>query len=370
MESAIFNKNNTGHKTSNYPLFLGEPLGLLDSINMTHPKLFEFYKLLKAQDWSEDEVDLSHSARDFENCDKSMYDIMVKTLMWQWEADSIARNILSLFSPFVSNPELAHWLMKQTENEGLHALTYSEIVRQCLKDSNNTIQKILDDKEILDRSDIILRCLEELALAGAEETIRQINGVVGFDEKLIEVILTGLFAILALEAIKFQASFACTFGVVEQSNQFVGVGTLVQKIMLDEIIHNKAINYITHEFLDNSSKVRYIFNRNITHIKAILDEAVDSELKWCDYIFSEGRSIVGLNSELLKEYMLYNAQYIYESFGIPFRYKLVTENPLAWMENYINVKNIQTANQEAENANYLLNKTIDDSKGKIFDVDF
>lgn len=361
----VFNKHNDGHKTSNYPLLLGKSLGLLDSINKPFPKIFDFYKQLKAQDWSEDEVDLSHSARDFENCDKSTYEIMVKTLMWQWEADSIARNILFLFSPFISDSELAWWFMKQAENEGLHALTYSEIVRQCLKDSNNTIQQILDDKEILDRSDIIVNIFDDFAKAGAVKTLNMCNS----REFLIEIIIKSLFATLALEAIKFQASFACTFGVIEQSNQFVGVGTLVQKIMLDEILHNKTINYVLLELL-KTDEFRDIFISIKDDIKQILDEVVDTEIKWCEYIFSEGRSIVGLNSELLKDYMLYNAQYIYRSYDIPFNYKLVVLNPLPWMENYINVKNIQTANQEAENANYLLNKTIDDTKGVIFDVEF
>lgn len=41
---AVFNAENTAHKTGDYPLFLGQQMGMYDSINKKYPQLFELYK--------------------------------------------------------------------------------------------------------------------------------------------------------------------------------------------------------------------------------------------------------------------------------------------------------------------------------------
>ncbi len=98
---AVFNAENTAHKTGDYPLFLGQQMGLYDSIYKKYPALFDLYKAQKEQDWSEDEVELNQSITDFATCSKSTYDVMVQTLMWQWEADSVAAQaIICLFCTF------------------------------------------------------------------------------------------------------------------------------------------------------------------------------------------------------------------------------------------------------------------------------
>lgn len=57
---------------------------------------------------------------------------MIKNLSFQWENDSLAKSIITLFAPFLSNNEACAMMMKQSEMEVLHALTYSEIIRQCI----------------------------------------------------------------------------------------------------------------------------------------------------------------------------------------------------------------------------------------------
>ena len=44
---ALFNTENTAHKTGDYPLFLGQQMGMYDSINKKYPKLFDLYKKQK-----------------------------------------------------------------------------------------------------------------------------------------------------------------------------------------------------------------------------------------------------------------------------------------------------------------------------------
>lgn len=348
----IFNKNNTAHIDANYPIFLGQEPALYDSINKVYPKIFELYKLLKAQDWSEDEINLAQSSRDFEQCDKSTYDVMVQTIMWQWEADSIAsRSISTLFAPFISNSEYSAAVMRQSDNEILHSLTYSEIVRQCIKDAKGIITQVMQNQNVLKRSGSIISAFEGLA-----ETGRNKEHVSVHDKKV--QLLKAICALYALEGIEFMASFACTFALAEQ-NLFMGIAQLVQKIQLDEIVHTK-IDKAVIDILLADPEWKDAFIEAKPDIQKIFDDVLLQEQNWAKYIFSDGRAIVGLNTNLLVDWVYYKAKPLYDSIGLTWGYKVQSVNPLPWMDQWINIDQQQNANQEQDNNAYKLNVVIDD----------
>lgn len=680
----VFNENNTAYKTGKYPLFLGQPLALYDSISKLHPILFDLYKAQKAQDWSEDEVDLAQSISDFKSCGKSTYDVMVQTLMWQWEADSVAsQSIISMFAPFITNSELFAMMMKQSEiecvaegtevltpkgwkpienlqgddlvaqydkeghlvtfvkpialtkkifkgnlisfkspqghfeqrvtpnhrmlalsrngnfkdalaadmtygwgwgaicsgmvrgkkkallpieqfliasqadgsvsdrydgslvgtipvlfglskerkierllsickkanlavreltgsppdgntkakrkfkvdlpvefadyakvfswvnlsdvdeswckdflhevslwdghitnknisrlvstnadvvdivqgvaslcgmktyrssrkdsrNENfkdchivswkpklqvlgnsisksdvfydgnvycvtvpssyfliryngavsvtgncLHALTYSDIIRQCLPDAKNIITQIMDNQEVLKRSTTILTYMRDLEIIGAKY---RLDSTSVDEEEARRAILRALVALLGLEGIEFISSFACTFALAEQGI-FIGVAQLVQKIMLDEILHTK-MDFAVLNILLKDRTWKKTFNAIKGDLKNILDEVVENEKAWSDYIFSEGRSIIGLNPTLLQEWVYWNSAPIYEYLGIKYSFEKPKEDPLPFMGIWMNPSQQQNANQEQTNTDYKLNVTVSDDDGFEFD---
>ena len=116
IDSKIFNTYKIDY--TNNALFLGSDKGLLDSINKNHPKIWELYKQVKSDDWDENEFDFSSCVNDFKTCDKSTYDMMIKTLAWQWEADSIVSNAIApLASMYVTSDELWCAWLRITDNE-------------------------------------------------------------------------------------------------------------------------------------------------------------------------------------------------------------------------------------------------------------
>lgn len=235
MSKSVFNANNSSWRTGDYPLVLGQPLGLYDSINTPYPELFDLYKLQKSMDWSEDEVNLEQSRLDLLSCSKNNYDIMLKTLAFQWELDSVAsRAIAPLFAPFITNSELWVMLAKQTEIENLHALTYSEIIRQCIADPQEVFKEVMLNDNVLERSDTVIKVFDELKLLGG----RYNAGMIDMRNpqevlKIKQTLLKGFVALYCLEKIEFMSSFACTFALAEQ-NIFQGIAKLVQKIAQDE----------------------------------------------------------------------------------------------------------------------------------------
>lgn len=364
---ALFNENNTTYLESAYPLFLGQPMALYDSIAKTYPELFKLYKDQKAQDWSEDEVNLSQSASDFETCEKGTSEVMTETIMWQWEADSVASQaIILLFAPFITNPELFAMMMKQSEIEVLHALTYSEIARRCFKNPKDVIKQIMENQEVLERSGVIIRYMRELEVLGAKYRLDRDSVDL---EDCRRAILRAMFALIGLEGIEFISSFACTFALDKQG-VFTDIGQLVQKIMLDEMLHTK-MDFAVIEILLKDPVWLASFNAIKDDLKAILDEVVEKEERWSDYVFSGGRAIIGLNAALLKDWTYWNSAPIYDYFGIQRDFERPQRDPLPWMRGKMYPDEEQNANQEQTNTSYKLNTTVNDADDdEEFDTSF
>src|SRR5690625_4478005 len=102
----------------------------------------------KSLDWDENEFDYSSCNADFKKANRSTYDMMIKTLAWQWEADSVAsRAIAPVLAPFITSSELWAAWQRISDNEVIHAATYSEIVRNSFDDPSVIIDEILRVEE-------------------------------------------------------------------------------------------------------------------------------------------------------------------------------------------------------------------------------
>jgi ribonucleoside-diphosphate reductase beta chain len=93
-------------------------------------------------------------------------------------------------------------------------------------------------------------------------------------------------------------------------------------------------------------------------LKKFVDEVVQTEFTWNEYLFSEGRKVVGLTKDLLDDWIKWNAQVVYDFLGLELPFERITENPLLWMDDWFDIDVIQNANQEADNTNYKLNSVV------------
>ena len=100
-------------------LFLGNKLGLIENLRNEFPQIWGQYKLLKSLDWDEKEIDISACRSEFNYLPKEITDLMIKTLAWQFEADSSAAHIGNLIMPFVNNTELSCYVVELMKNECL-----------------------------------------------------------------------------------------------------------------------------------------------------------------------------------------------------------------------------------------------------------
>ena len=87
-------------------------------------------------------------------------------------------------------------------------------------------------------------------------------------------------------------------------------------------------------------------------------DAVEQEKQWADYLFKDG-SIIGLNAELLKQYIEFIAGKRMYAVKLDSPFNTGT-NPLPWTQKWISGGEVQVAPQETEISSYVIGGTKQD----------
>lgn len=368
----VFNVNKSDYETPN--LLMGQKLGLVDTINKQHPKIWANYKQMKSMDWDENDFDFSNCNNEFKTCDRSTYNMMIRTIAWQWEADSmVAHTIAPVAANFVTSDELwAAWL-EITANEQVHSLTYSEMVRNSFDNPSEVIADIMSINESIKRLDGVGTLLNKIYTKSHEYAL----GLVPNDQETYNHAFLLPIALLYMERGEFIASFAVTFAVAN-TGYFQQIGKAVQRIAQDELeIHSELDKLvITQELTTERGKIAYEQTKELA--TNVLDEVLMNELNWVDFLFSSGDELVGLTPELLKEWTAFNFNVIYNFMGYTpgaevlalLGGSLPTKNPLKFMEKWLDMSKLQPSPQEENHGQYLVNVVQRNDTGLVFDTDF
>jgi ribonucleoside-diphosphate reductase beta chain len=365
IESNIFNLDKD-YKQDNGSLFLQAEPGLLDTINKRNPEIWSLYKIMKKLDWDENEFDYSPCIAEFQTCSRIEYEMMIKTLSWQWEADSVAsHSIAPVVAPFVSSTELWSAWSAISTNEVLHGLTYSEIVRGSFTNPDEVLKSVLAETESFRRLSTIGRVMYNTKMVGAKLTLKLIDRN---SPEARDAIMLFTVAMLLLERIQFMSSFAITFAFAE-TGRFLPIGKAVQKICNDELnVHVKLDKAI----LANEARTqlgRESFERIRPLVLQMYREVMTSELNWTDHLFKDGRQLPGCTAGLVKEWIYYGGTDVCNTLSISNEFKIITKNTLGYMDDWIDINNNQSSPQEEKTGNYLLGGFKDNSQNIIFDVD-
>ena len=358
MES-VFNTKNSGHITGKYPLFLGERLGLYDSVNVAYPEIDELYQQQFGQRWSEFEFDLTQDRMDMQRLPTEVTDLMKQTIMWQYTADSIAaKSIAELLLPHCTNSEFEAMLTIQSFFEIIHSRTYSHIVKQTLGNPQQLLVDTYANVQSIKRSKVIGDAFASL-YALQPDSPRKAK---------IRALLKVMFALMAFEGISFMSSFAVTFAIAE-TGVFQGIAGLVGLICFDELLHAK-MDYTAIKILLRDPEWYAEFVELKPEINAIMNEVVKQEYVWTDHLFSEGRRVVGMSPTLLKEFVVYMATPLFKSFGLDCEYGFIDKNPLPYMNKYLKSGVIQAAAQEIQITDYNVGNIKDDTDNLDLDLEF
>lgn len=373
MSSDIFNTDKSDYHTPS--LFLGEKKGLVDTVNGHFPEIQKIYKTMKSQDWDELDFDFTSCNVEFKTCSKDIYDAMILTLGWQWEADStVAHNIAPMIAPLVSGRELWSAWLRITDNENVHACTYSEIFRCSFDDPEDVLKTVLENNNAIKRLSSVTDVLGEVYTVSHRYAL----GLETDLDYVYDHALMFTITLLYLERLQFMASFAVTFTITD-TGLFAPIGNAVQKIAQDEVEVHTALDKEVIRIELATERGRASYARIKDKMNRVLNEVVEQECIWTDYLFSEGRQLLGLTPGLLKEWVAFNANDIYNFMGYDISPSalealgldaLPTKNPLIFMEDIIDISKNQPSPQEEDVGAYKVNIRHNNDAGIVFDDDF
>lgn len=245
----------------------------------------------------------------------------------------------------------------------VHAATYSEIVRNSFKDPTKVIEDIVARKEAVERLEPCGKVLQELHDMGHRYALGQATL-----EEAFPVVYRGLVALYCLERIGFIASFAITFAIGE-AGLYLPISQAVRKICADEIqIHAEVDLYVLRELKKDSKFTQFFTPELEKDVEAIVDEVARAEAEWTDYLF-DGKSLVGVNANLIKDWVTFNVQIVKHELRLPYE-KKIKQNPLPWITQWMSQNNLQASPMEQDIGQYKIGGISDDIGDMEIDMDF
>lgn len=364
----IFNAERDYDK-DNGSLFLQEEPGLFDTINRRYPRIWNLYKKLKQQDWDENEFNYSECLVQFATDTPEESAPMIKSLSWQWEADSTAaHNIIPLYAPFSPVSDLWAAVVEVGRNEVVHAATYSEIVKYSFPNSKEVMAAVLKDQEPLRRLNTVANVFAEVKAVGLQVA----DGRIARDDpRARDAVMLLVFTLFALERLQFVPSFVITFAYGE-AGRYLPIAKSVQKICNDEFSVHVELG---REIIRNELSIpigRESFERIKDRLISIFREITLAELTWTrDYVFQNGKNLPGLTCDMVVDFLYYSAMDVFTESQLPYPedFKVVASNPIDYMGEWIDLNLTQPSPQEEKPANYNIGGFKADADDTMFDTE-
>ncbi|PCH57741.1 MAG: ribonucleotide-diphosphate reductase subunit beta [Legionellales bacterium] len=241
-------------------------------------------------------------------------------------ADSLVANnlVLGLYK-HITNPECRQYILRQAFEEAVHTHSYTYIIESLGLDEGEVFNMYREIPSIHDKTAWSLGYLQTLSdpyfSTGTPETDQQLlRDLVAF-----YVVFEGIFFYVGFVQV-------LSFG---RRNKMTGTAEQIQYILRDESKHvNFGIDVINQIKIENPHLWTEKFK---TELRNMIQEAADIEYRYA--VDTMPRGILGLNTEMFKQYMHFIANRRCVQIGLEPLYSggNIT-NPFPWMSEVIDLK--------------------------------
>jgi ribonucleoside-diphosphate reductase beta chain len=297
-----------------------------------HNDIWEFYKQHQAAFWTAEEVDLTNDIRDWNNLTENEQYFVKNILSFFAASDGIVNeNLAENFLKEVQYPEAKFFYGFQLMMENIHGLMYSLLIDTYIS----------NEKE----KQLCFTALDNLPAVQKKATwaLDWIENA-SFQERLV--------AFAAVEGIFFSGSF-CSIFWLKSRGIMQGLCNANSLIFKDENLHcDFAIHLVNNHLETKPSEKR---------IKEILLSALEIEKEFITE--SLPVSLIGMNSNLMKQYLEFVTDGLLVKFGCKKEFNV--EQPFKFMEQIA----VETK------GNFFESRTMEYQKAKLneelsFDSDF
>jgi ribonucleoside-diphosphate reductase beta chain len=317
-------------------------------------KLVKFEQEARGFFWIPEEVSLTKDANDFKESSDTVRHIFTSNLLRQTALDSLqGRGPAQVFTPVVSIPELEalmyNWSFFETN---IHSRSYSHIIRNIYNVPKDVFNTIHDTKEIVDMASSVGKYYDELHRINChKELSSEMTGMV-LEQEHIRAIWLALNASYALEAFRFMVSFATSLAMVE-NRIFIGNGNIISLILQDEILHKDWTAWIINQVVKEDPRFAAAKAECEAEVYQLYLDVIREEKAWADYLFQKG-PVIGLNANILKDFVDYTAVGALKEIGIKYLEPAPRSTPIPWFMKHVDTSKKQTALQENESTNYVI----------------
>jgi ribonucleoside-diphosphate reductase beta chain len=300
--------------------------------------------------WQPEEISLNKDSNDFKDASDSVKHIFTSNLLRQTALDSLqGRAPNQVFGPVVSIPELealiSNWSFFETN---IHSKSYSHIIRNIYNVPKDVFNTIHDTEEIVGMASNI---------GDYYDALHKINCRKEMGEKIVErehikAIWLALHASYGLEAFRFMVSFATSLAMVE-NKIFIGNGNIISLILQDELLHKEWTAFLINQVVKEDPRFAEIKAECEDEVYQMYMSVIKEEKDWADYLFKMG-PVIGLNANILKDFVDYTAVDALKQIGIRYNQPAPKTTPIPWFNKHSDTSKKQTALQESESTNYVI----------------
>ena len=315
--------------------------------------------------WRPEEVDVLRDAKDFKDLTTWEQHIFTSNLKRQILLDSVQGRAPSLgFLPLVTLPEVETFISTWTFSETIHSRSYTHIIRNVYSDPGKIFDEMLDVSEIIECAHDITKYYDDLVsysmwyqtLGVGKHTV---NGqTIEINEyEMKKRIWLALASVNVLEGIRFYVSFACSWAFAELK-KMEGNAKIIKFIARDENVHLAFTQQMMKILPQDDPDYIRIREESMNEMIQMYETAMQQEKDWASFLFKDG-SMIGLNQQLLCEYVDWIGHKRMTAVGVPTKHKMGS-NPLPWTAKWIAGADVQVAPQETEISSYVVGGTKQD----------
>jgi ribonucleoside-diphosphate reductase beta chain len=315
-----------------------------------YKKIADFETTARGFFWVPEEISLSKDANDFKDASNSVKHIFTSNLLRQTALDSLqGRGPSQVFAPVCSLPELEALIYNWTFFEtNIHSRSYSHIIRNIYNVPKEVFATIHDTKEIVDMASSIGKYYDDLHVVNCRKEV----GEVIAEQDHIKAIYLALHASYALEAFRFMVSFATSLAMVE-NKIFIGNGNIISLILQDELLHKGWTAFLINQVVKEDPRFALAAKECEQEVIQIYRDVIREEKEWADYLFKLG-PVIGLNANILKDFVDYTAVGALKEIGIKYWNPAPKSTPIPWFNKHTDTSKKQSALQETESTNYVI----------------
>jgi ribonucleoside-diphosphate reductase beta chain len=297
-----------------------------------HNDIWEYYKMHQAALWTAEEVDLTNDIRDWNNLSENEQYFVKNILSFFAASDGIVNeNLAENFYREVQYPEAKFFYGFQLMMENIHSLMYSLLIDTYIsnEEEKNLCFTALDNLPAVQKK-------AKWALDWIEKS--------SFQERLV--------AFAAVEGIFFSGSF-CSIFWLKSRGIMQGLCNANSLIFKDENLHCDFAIHLLNNHIENKPSEK--------RIREILLSALEIEKEFITE--SLPVSLIGMNSNLMKQYLEFVVDGLLVKFGCKKEFNV--EQPFKFMEQIA----VETK------GNFFESRTVEYQKAKLnetisFEEDF